>query len=99
MKLYYTNSYLDTARVTGVRVEALNSTAVNVSWTPVKLLEAEYHYTVHYTSVCCSFNVNYSVDASFAVVVLTSGMQGTMQYKFSVTIALTVNETTYSGRE
>ena len=40
-----------TARVTGVIVVALNSTAVNVSWTPVTLLETEYHYTVHYTAV------------------------------------------------
>ena len=40
-----------TARVTGAIVVALNSSAVNVSWTPVTLLETEYHYTVHYTSV------------------------------------------------
>ena len=39
------------ARVTGVRVEALNSTAVNVSWTPVTLQETDYIITIHYTLV------------------------------------------------
>ena len=32
-------------------MEALNSTAVNVSWTPVTLLDTAYHYTVRYTAV------------------------------------------------
>ena len=98
LKLYYTILSLNTARVTGVRVEALNSTAVNVSWTPVTLLDTEYHYTVHYTTMCCSFNAIYPADASFAVL-LTSGMQEQMQHQFSVTVTLNVSETIYSGRE
>ena len=74
-------------------MEALNSTAVNVSWTPVTLLEAEYHYTVHYTTKCCSFKVNYSANASFAV----AEMQGTIHYQFSVSVTLNVSGIVYSG--
>ena len=39
------------AVVTGVSVAALNSTAVNVSWTPVTLPETDYIITIHYTLV------------------------------------------------
>ena len=79
-------------------MEALNSTAVNVSWTPVTLLDTEYHYTVHYTTMCCSFNAIYPANASFAIL-LTSEMQGTIRYQFSVTVTLNVSETIYSGRK
>ena len=34
-----------------MKVEPLNSTAVNVSWTPVTLLETDYIITIHYTLV------------------------------------------------
>ena len=79
-------------------MEALNSTAVNVSWTPVTLLDTEYHYTVHYTTMCCSFNAIYPANASFAVL-LTSEMQERMQYQFSVTVTLNASEIFYSGRK
>ena len=49
-------------------MEALNSTAVNVSWTPVTLLDTEYHYTVHYITVCGIVNVSYPASASSGVV-------------------------------
>ena len=79
-------------------MEALNSTAVNVSWTPVTLLDTEYHYTVHYTTVCCSFGFKYPADASFAVV-LISEMQERMRYQFSVTVTLNASQIIYSGRK
>ena len=39
------------APVTGVRVEPLNNTAVNVSWTPVTIQETDHIFTIHYTAV------------------------------------------------
>ena len=50
-EFYSTILSLNAARVTGVSVVALNSTAVNVSWTPVTILEVEYHYTINFTAV------------------------------------------------
>ena len=41
------------APVTGVRVEPLNNTAVNVSWTPVTIQETDHIFTIHYTVVSC----------------------------------------------
>ena len=86
------------ARVTGVTVVALNSTAVNVSWTPVTLQETEYHYTVHYTTMCGTVNVSYPASASSGVV---SGLQEGQQYQFRVTLTFNVNGTidTYTGGE
>ena len=89
IKLILSNN---TARVTRVRVAALNSTAVNVSWTPVTIQEMEYHYIVHYTAMCCSFNVSFPSSASSGVV---SGLQEGLQYQFSVTITIGVNEVFY----
>ena len=48
-------------------MKALNSTAVNVSRTPVSLLDTQYHYTVHYTTVCGIVNVSFPSSASSAV--------------------------------
>ena len=79
---------------------ALNSTAVTVSWTPVTLqaAAAEYHYTVHYTTVCGTVNVSYPASASSGVV---SGLQEGQHYQFSVTVTFNVSGTiyTYNGRE
>ena len=80
-----------------MRVVPLNSTAVTVSWTPVTLpAAAEYHYTVHYTTVCGTVNVSYPASVSTGVV---SGLQEGLQYQFSVTVTFNVNGTSYSGRE
>ena len=87
------------ARVTGVTVVALNSTAVNVSWTPVALQAAvEYHYTVHYTTVYGTTNNSYPASASSGVV---SRLQEGQQYQFSVTLTFNVSGAiyTYAGRE
>ena len=74
---------------------ALNSTAVNVSWTPVTIQETEYHYTVHYTAMC-SFRVTFPASASSGVV---SGLQDGQQYQFSVTVTFNVSGEIYTGRE
>ena len=88
------------ARVTGVTVVALNSTAVNVSWTPVTLQETVYHYTVHYTTVSQygTTNNSYPASASSGVV---SRLQEGQQYQFSVTLTFNVSGAiyTYAGRE
>ena len=80
---------------------ALNSTAVNVSWTPVTLPAAvEYHYTVHYTTVSQygTTNNSYPASASSGVV---SRLQEGQQYQFSVTLTFNVSGAiyTYAGRE
>ena len=74
---------------------ALNSTAVNVSWTPLTIQETEYHYTVHYTAMC-SFRVTFPASASSGVV---SGLQDGQQYQFSVTVTFNVSGEIYTGRE
>ena len=87
------------ARVTGVRVVALSSTAVTVSWTPVTLpAAAEYHYTVHYTTVCGTVNISYPASSSSGVV---SGLQEGLQYQFSVSVTFNVSGVIYTciGRE
>ena len=69
-----------TARVTGVIVVALNSTAVNVSWTPVTLLDTEYHYTVHYTGVKGTKLQSFSGERFICYFTLSNN---TILYRFS----------------
>ena len=76
-------------------MEALNSTAVNVSWTPVTLLDTEYHYTVHYITVCGIVNVSFPASASSGVV---PGLQE-LQYQFIVTVTIISKGKIYSGGE
>ena len=76
-------------------MKALNSTAVNVSWTPVTLLDTEYHYTVHYITVCGIVNVSYPASASSGVV---PGLQE-LQYQFIVTVTIISKGKIYSGGE
>ena len=77
-------------------MEALNSTAVNVSWTPVTLLDTQYHYTVHYITVCGIVNVSFPASASSGVV---PGLQEGLRYQFSVTVTIDVNQGMYTGCE
>ena len=92
------SSFCSIAPVTGVRVVAVNSTAVTVSWTPVTVQDTEYHYTVHYTTACGTVNVSLPASASSGVV---SGLQEGQQYSFSVAVTFNVNGAIYTstGRE
>ena len=82
------------ALVSGVSVIPLNSTSVNVSWTPVKLTVVN-HYTVHYTTVGgVNRTGTFSGTASSGVV---SGLKGGQEYCFSVTVTLHVNGEFYTG--
>ena len=76
-------------------MKALNSTAVNVSWTPVTLLDTEYHYTVHYITVCGIVNVSFPASASSGVV---PGLQELL-YQFIVTVTIVSKGKIYSGGE
>ena len=86
--------YIHSATVSEVLVVALNSTAVNVSWTPVNLTVVE-RYTVHYTTVGgVNGTTIFSVSASSGVV---SGLQEGQQYQFSVTVTLNVTGKLFTG--
>ena len=80
-------------------MKALNSTAVNVSWTPVTLLDTQYHYTVHYTTVCGIVNVSFPSSASSQSSGVVSGLQEGLKYQFSITVTLYVNHAMYTGCE
>ena len=82
------------ALVSEVSVDALSSTSVRVSWTPVNLTVVD-HYTVHYTTVGgVSGIVSFPATSSSGVV---SGLQGGQEYWFSVTVTLNVSGELYSG--
>ena len=76
------------ALVSEVSVDALSSTSVIVSWTPVNLTVVD-HYTVHYTTVGgVSGIVSFPATSSSGVV---SGLQGGETYWFSVSVTLNVS--------
>ena len=71
-----------------------SSTSVMVSWTPINLTVV-HHYTVHYTTMGgVSGTVNFPDTVSSGVV---SGLQGGLQYQFSVTITVNISGELYSG--
>ena len=75
-------------------VVALNSTAVNVSWTPVDLPVVD-HYTVHYTTVGgVNGTITFPTSASSGVV---PGLQEGQQYQFSVSVTLNVTGELFSS--
>ena len=73
---------------------AVNSTAVNVFWTPVHLSVVD-HYTVHYSRgsgrrrrQVVSETVTFPASTSSGVV---TGLQEGQQYQFSVTVSLLID--------
>ena len=86
--------FLCIALVSEVSVDALSSTSVRVSWTPVNLTVVD-HYTVHYTTVDgVSETVSFPATSSSGVV---SGLQGGQEYWFSVTVTLNVSGELFTG--
>ena len=86
--------FLCIALISEVSVIPLNSTSVNVSWTPVNLTVVN-HYNVHYTTVGgVNRTVTFSATASYGVV---SGLKGGQEFCFSVTVTLNVNGEFYTG--
>ena len=86
------------ARVTGVTAVALNSTAVNVSWTPVNF-QAVNLYSIHYmatntTRQCDTGVVNVSAGSSSGVV---GGLMTGEQYQFSVSVTVSQNGQLHTG--
>ena len=82
------------AFVSEVSVDALSSTSVRVSWTPVNLTVVD-HYTVHYTTVGgVNGTVLFPATSSSGVV---SGLQGGETYWFSVTVTLNVSGGLFNG--
>ena len=76
------------ALVNEVSVDALSSTSVRVSWTPVNLTVVD-HYTVHYTTVGgVNGTAIFPATSSSGVV---SGLQGGETYWFSVSVTLNVS--------
>lgn len=93
------------ASVSSVSVSPLNSTAVNVSWTPINLTVVD-HYTVHYVAVGGGSerrrrrklhdleSVSFHATASSGVV---PGLMGGLQYQFSITVTLNVSGELFNG--
>ena len=87
-------TFIHIALVSEVSVISLNSTSVNVSWTPVNLTVV-HHYTVHYTTVGgASSTVSFPATSSSGVV---SGLQGGETYLFSVTVTLNISGELFTG--
>ena len=62
-------------------MEALSSSAVNVSWTPVTLPETDYIITIHYTLVGRTKRQSSSGENLFTFIIYTTLLL--LQYRFS----------------
>ena len=99
------NLFIYLAQISIVSAVALNSTAVNVTWTPLNVLAVD-HYTVHYSKlvnggsgrrrrqVAGSEIVTFPANTSSGVV---SGLQEGQQYQFSVSVSLLIGGQTYNS--
>ena len=86
------------ALISNVSVVPINSTSVNVSWTPLNLTALMY-YNVTYTIVDGSGEdgsgaVHFPANVSSGVV---SGLQEGQWYQFNISAFITVNGQSFSG--